>query len=188
MAARRFGGRTLATLALGSLGLAAGCYSATPHRAEIASSNTPVRCASVVADVFARSGFIQLPSPPKVSMLFGARTSGPYSSFLTTGSGVGVTLTGDNGGSSCHVTIEALSPDVACHDAHTPLTCGGGAMDVITGEKIASSGNWSGTPPCPEIGQTMCELSNAPGAENDSAVDELARRVQMALGPAATVN
>jgi hypothetical protein len=33
-----------------------------------------------------------------------------------------------------------------------------------------------------------CELSYAPGEDNDAAVDELARRVKVALGPSARVN
>jgi hypothetical protein len=34
----------------------------------------------------------------------------------------------------------------------------------------------------------MCDLSYAPGAENDAAIDELARRLQEALGARARVD
>ena len=41
---------------------------------------------------------------------------------------------------------------------------------------------------CPVVPSIMCELTPAPGADNDAAVDELARRVQAALGPSGRVN
>jgi hypothetical protein len=197
MAALRFGGRTLAALAVVSLGLAAGCYATAPHRAQVASSTTPMRCAAVVADVFARSGFVQVARPPDLSMLFAARTTGAYTSFLTTGSAVGVRLTGsDTGSGSCQITLEAVSPDANCVDVHAPLTCstagvGTVAMDAVTGNTAAAPVNAPGmayAPACPVVRPLLCQLSYAPGAENDAAVDELARRVQSALGPAATVN
>jgi len=190
MAALRFGGRTLATLAAAALGLC-GCYATTPHRAEVASSSTPSRCATMVADVLTRSGFVQVARPPQLSMLFAARTTGPYSSFLTTGSGVGVMLTGNDVGSGwCHVTLEAVSPDASC-----PATLGG-TSGTLNCQKATDptpvvgglGGQVSAQPLCPTVPQAMCELTYAPGAENDAAVDELARRVQLALGPAATVN
>jgi hypothetical protein len=191
MAALRFGGRTLAALAMASLGLAAGCYATTPHTAQVASGRTPSQCANVVAEVMARSGFVQVARPPGLSMLFAARTTGPYTSFLTTGAGVGVMLTGDDhGGGSCQVMLQAVSPDVDCADSHTPLACGFGSdMIAVTGESVAvPQGNASGSPPCPIVRPLTCELSYAPGADNDAAVDELARRVRVALGSAATVN
>jgi hypothetical protein len=149
----------------------------------------PPDCVATITDVFARSGFIQLPTPPNMSMFFGARIEGPYNSFLRTGTGVGVTLRrGGESQSACQVTIEALSPDASCSDAHVPLACGHGAMNPVTGDMIvAPTGNSSGSPPCPIVGAPlMCELSYAPGA--DDAVDELARRVQDALGPSGRVN
>ena len=42
--------------------------------------------------------------------------------------------------------------------------------------------------PCPIVRPVMCELSYAPGADNDAAVDELARRLQAARGPGARIN
>ncbi len=62
-------------------------------------------------------------------------------------------------------------------------------MDPITG--IAMTGpmrNGVGLPACPMTGTFACRLSYAPGEENDAAVDELARRVRVALGGGAHVN
>jgi hypothetical protein len=190
MAAMNLGARSLATLAIAWLGLGAGCYSTTPHRVQVAAGAKPRDCSATIADVFARSGFIQLSAPKDVSMFFGARTSGPYSSFLTTGAGVGVTIDSASAAAGfCSVTIEAMSPDASCSDAHVPLACGGGAMDPVTGTRFAvSNGNASGLPPCPIVGSLACSFSNAPGDENDAAVDELARRVRVALDGEGEVN
>lgn len=177
----------LALLALGWLGMAAGCYSTTPHRAQVARMVAASECADTVSDVFARSGFIQLPTPRNLSMLFSARAGGPYSSFLSTGSGVGVTVHHDDDAEGfCHVTIEALSPDAGCAGDKTgpsgtlncqrqgaPSTPAAAASDELL---------------CPVVPALMCELTSAPGADNDAAVDELARRVQAAFGPSGRVN
>ncbi|HVU52062.1 MAG TPA: hypothetical protein VHL80_15295 [Polyangia bacterium] len=193
--ALRFGGRALAALAAASLGLAAGCYSTTPHRAQIAAVALPRVCAAAVVDVFARSGFVQLPTPPDLSMLFAARVTGPYSSFMRTGMGVGVKVdTATGGAGTCNVTLEALSPDVDCADMHAPLTCvalgkGPVTMDPITGTIMSPPlRNATSAPACPIMGNLSCKLSYAPGADNDAAVDELARRVQVALGADGRVN
>jgi hypothetical protein len=188
MGSSKLRARSLATLALAALGLGAGCYSTTPHQARVASSAPGRECADVVGTVFARSGFIQLPAPPEVSMFFGARLQGPYDSFVRSGAGVGVKIdaaAADEG--RCNIAIEALSPDVACMDTHAPMACGGAEgttlMDPITGDMggnhmsgVASVG------PCPIVRPVTCQLCYAPGADNDAAVDELARRVQAELG------
>lgn len=183
--------RMLALFALASANLALGCYSTTPHRAQIATKATPRDCAEAISDVFTRSGFIQLPTPPKLTMFFATRTAGPYSSFLSTGSGVGVTLRHEHSNESvCHVTIEALSPDVGCPGSQTgpsgTLNCRrlGEPGSPIVGISYGASYET----PCPVVPGPMCELSYAPGADNDAAVDELARRLQAALGPSARVN
>ena len=123
-------------------------------------------------------------------MFFAARTGGPYNSFLTTGSGVGVTLRQENGDDgTCRVTIEALSPDPSCSDVHGPFACQGGAMDATTGAVVvATAGNGSGSPPCPIVRPLICDLTSAPSTDNNAAVDELARRVQVALGSSGRVN
>jgi hypothetical protein len=197
MASPKLGARTrtvLAALALGSIGLASGCYSTTPHRAQVASNVAPRDCTTAIRDVFARSGFIQLPTPPRMSMLFTARLEGPYSSFLRSGTGVGVTIDPARAAAgACDVTIEALSPDVSCPYANMASVCNNGtarvAMDPVTGSTLLASpqADVIGAPVCPTTA-LMCPLSYAPGADNDAAVDELARRVQVALGPSATVN
>jgi hypothetical protein len=186
MAALRHGGRTLAALAAASLGLAAGCYSATPHRAQVASNAAPRECSAAVADVFTRSGFIQVATPPKVSMLFTARTSGPYSSFLSTNTAVGVTLTQPDGEGTCQVTIEALSPDVDCppppNGTSGTLYCQPHNAPMLGSRDSAGYGVSPPMAACPVVPQPNCPLTYAPGAENDAAVDELAHRVQVALG------
>ncbi len=183
--------RIAALIAPVSLVLALGCYSTTPHRVQIASKATPKDCANAISDVFTRSGFIQLPTPPKVTMFFAARMGGPYSSFLSTGSGVGVTLHHEQSDESiCHVTLEALSPDVGCPGSETgssgTLSCrrpgapgrpGGLARNGASDEAL-----------CPLVPGPLCEMSYAPGEDNDAAVDELARRLQAALGPSGRVN
>jgi hypothetical protein len=197
MTAVRVRSRTLAALAMAALGLGGGCYATTPHRAQVASSTTPSHCASVVADVFARSGFVQVARTPQLSMLFTARTAGPYNSFLPTGTGVGVKLTGESEGSGwCRVELEAVSPDADCVDVHSPFTCaaqGAGtvAMDPVTGDTSSvpvPAPRDAYAPACPIVRPLLCQLSYAPGAENDAAVDELARRVRAALGENASVN
>jgi len=194
MASPKFGARRLALLALGSvlsLALSAGCYSMTPHRAQVAANANHHDCADAITDVFERSGFVQLPAPRKLSMLFGARMGGPYSSFLSTGSGVGVTIHNDEGAGLCHVTLEALSPDVGCAGSDTgpsgTLNCQvQGAPGAPA--RISYTGGVTNQPFCPVVPSTICELTSAPGADNDAAVDELARRLQAALGPSGRVN
>jgi len=178
----------LALLALGWLGISVGCYSTTPHRAQVAQKAAASDCADAVHDVFARSGFIQLPTPRNLSMLFGARTGGPYSSFLSTGSGVGVTVHHDDDAAGlCHVTLEALSPDAGCPGSDSgpsgTLNC---QRQGIPPEPPGYGGMTQ--TPCPVVPPIACDLTSAPGAENDAAVDELARRVQAALGPSGRVN
>jgi hypothetical protein len=169
-----------------------GCYETTPHRAQVASSVAPKVCSNAITDVFARSGFIQLPTPPNLSMFFTARLDGPYNSFLRSGTGVGVTIDAAAANvDACHVTIEALSPDVGCSDMHGPFACGSGGfgIDQVTGGMVpAGSSAPSYTTPCPIVRPLICTLSYAPGSDNDAAVDELARRVQVALGPSGRVN
>jgi hypothetical protein len=191
MSASKLGARSLSMLAVM---IGAGCYSTTPHKAQVAAIAMPRTCVSAIADVFAKSGFVQLPTPPDLSMFFTARTSGPYSSFLRTGTGVGVKLdAATDGAGTCNVTIEALSPDVDCPDAHAPLACiapgkGPIMMDPISGMPLTPTmRNGGGMPACPNMGTFACRLSYAPGEENDAAVDELARRVRVALGADAHV-
>ena len=192
MAPLRHGGRTLAALAAASLGLAVGCYSATPHRAQIASNAAPRECSVAVADVFARSGFIQVATPPKMSMLFTARTSGPYSSFLSTNTAVGVTLSQGLGADTCEVTIEALSPDVDCPPPPNGTSGTLNCQPLNAPWPVPRDGAIYGPSPqmatCPVVPQPNCPLTYAPGADNDAAVDELARRVQLALGTEGHVN
>jgi hypothetical protein len=152
-------------------------------------------CVKAVEDVFVRSGFIQVQSPPNVSMLFSPRTVGPYSSFLGTGVGVGVTI--DRAGAdACHVTLEALSADVNCAEEHAPLSCGGlGEVRTTAALGVGPPAGPGAIRPnhladgpslrCPMMPSMMCTFSYAPGAENDAAVDELARRLRAQLGPLA---
>jgi hypothetical protein len=196
MASPKLGARSLAMSALAwlaPLSLAAGCYSTVPHRAQVATMGSARSCSDAVADVFARSGFVQLPTPPHLSMFFAPRIEGPYSSFLRTGAGVGVTLQQHGESPACAVTLEALSPDAACPDATVTINCGGTGSFVQNQESLPLSpplyGPLGRQPQvCPVVPPLSCQLSYAPGADNDAAVDELARRVQVALGPAATVN
>jgi hypothetical protein len=182
----------LALLALGWLGISVGCYSTTPHRAQVARMVAASECADTISDVFARSGFIQLPTPRNLSMLFSARTGGPYSSFLSTGSGIGVTVHHDDDAEGfCHVTIEALSPDAGCAGNETgpsgTLNCQRqGAPSTLA--LLAYGAAASNQILCPVVPSMTCELTSAPGADNDAAVDELARRVQAALGPSGRIN
>jgi hypothetical protein len=190
MASPKLGARRLAVLAMAPLALAVGCYSTTPHRAEVASSATAHDCGAVIADVFARSGFIELPTPPNLTMFFAARTTGPYSSFLSTGAGVGVTLQ-QRDQDACHVTLEALSPDASCPGTQGGLsgTLNCRQLNAPGTPALAAPGyGVSSEPPCPVVGPPICELTSAPGRSNDAAVDELARRVQIALGGGAHVN
>jgi hypothetical protein len=182
-----------AALALLALTLSIGCYSMTPHRAQLAANAHPPDCAAAVADVFASSGYLQLATPPSLSMFFSPRMTGPYSSFLGTGVGVGVTI--DPAGpaaSTCNVTMEALSPDVNCADEHQAMTCGGPGEVRTT--PILGTGpglsNYERLWPkrCPVTPSLACAYTYAPGAENDAAVDELARRVRARLGVRASVN
>jgi hypothetical protein len=190
MTASRLVSRRLAILATVGLGLASGCYATTPHRAQASSPVAQGDCARTVSTVFANSGFIQVPPPPKVSMLFTPRIGGLYTPFLRTGAGVGVTLN-QSEPTSCHVTIEALSPDSSCTLLGAPLLCNGNtgpvAMDQVTGAMTPVPDGTLSLPACPAT-TLLCELSYAPGPENDAAVDELARRVQAALGAAARLN
>ena len=169
------------------MALAAGCYSTTPHRAQFATQATPKACSAAIGDFFANVGFVQLPTPPRLSMLFTARVSGPYTSFLRTGSGVGVTVNeGHADSETCDVTLEALSPDANCADAHSPLSCVGAngsvMMDAVTGNTVSLPPGGNGPlSACPIVAPVTCELSYAPGDDNDAAVDDLARRLHAAL-------
>jgi hypothetical protein len=211
MAARKLRAGTLAPLALVVLALGSACYSTTPHRAHVASKATPRDCTFAARDVFARSGFVQLPPPAHLSMFFWPRIEGPYRAFPRTGAGVGVTIDpADQAAGSCRVTLEALSPDVDCPGsatgpsgtlscqrpgasaAATPNVYGGGASapipcPVVTTFPGPSDPSLVAFGPRPIVAST-CQLSYAPGADNDAAVDELARRVRAALGPGGRVN
>jgi hypothetical protein len=199
MASSKLGPRMGALLALTSFGVAVsgsvGCYSTTPHRVQVARQAAPQDCANAIRNVFSDSAFVQLPTPPNLSMLFTPRLAGPYSSFMRTGAGVGVTI--DPVGAAdgaCHVTLEALSPDVSCSDAFVPVSCASSngttmSMNAVTGGMIAVGNDARGMlPACPMMAPLMCQLSYAPGESNDAAVDELGRRLQAALGPNAIVN
>jgi hypothetical protein len=171
---------------------AGGCYATTPHRAEVAAVARPNDCTAAVEDVFSRSGFIEVQTPANLSMLFSPRVVGPYSPFLGTGVGVGVTIA-QVGTGTCHVTLEALSPDAGCAEEHAPLSCGG--MGEVRTTAVPGAGPAS-LPPnhladgpderCPFTPPPMCTLSYAPG--NDATIDELARRVREALSPRVSVN
>jgi hypothetical protein len=120
-------------LALG-LALLGGCYSTTPHRAEVVSRAQPQDCGAIVADVLGRSGLVQLPTPTWLSMFFGPGMHAEKP-LVPMGVGVGVTIDAANGGpGGCHVTLEALSPDPSC----------------------------AGSDPS-GLGSNICELSYAPG-------------------------
>ncbi|HSZ82434.1 MAG TPA: hypothetical protein VLA14_09135 [Polyangia bacterium] len=187
MASPKLGARLVSLLALSWLGL--GCYSTTPHRVQVATATAPKQCATAIADVFARSGFVQLPTPHNWSMFFGPRLGGPYSSFLATGSGIGVTLQNEGGeAGTCHVTLEALSPDVDCPGSRSGPS---GTLNCLRAGMPPDGSNGTGpsaTPLCPIVPSMMCELSSAPGDDNDAAVDELARRLRAALSPTARVD
>jgi hypothetical protein len=186
--------QSLAVLALAALGLGAACYATTPHVAQVSTaSQADANCAvttDAIRDVFARSGFVQLPRRGQLSMLFGARTGGPYSSFLTTGSGVGVNVERATDG-TCHVAIQAVSPDASCPgnevDSSELMGCqqqGAPSTPVRLSPSFAApSGRL-----CAPLPTLTCELTYAPGADNDAAVDELARRVQAELGARGRIN
>ncbi|HEX4404263.1 MAG TPA: hypothetical protein VH560_05510 [Polyangia bacterium] len=192
MASPKLVARLVSLLALSSLGV--GCYSTTPHRAQVASAAAPKECSAAIVDVFTRSGFIQLPTPLNLSMLFGPRIAGQYTSFMRTGAGVGVTIAPLAPGGECHVTLEALSPDVTCPAAFGNLSCDGTsgsvAMNAVNGDTYPMAASRMGTSsgPCPMSAPLMCDLSYAPGEDNDAAVDELARRLRVALSPAARLD
>jgi hypothetical protein len=187
MASPKLGARLVSLLALSWLGL--GCYATTPHRAQVESVATADECSAAIAEVFARSGFVQLPTPRNWSMFFGPRVGGPYSSFLATGSGIGVNLQTDREHTgACHVTIEALSPDIGCPGSQSgpsgTLNCRRADMPGDGSHGVGPSS----TPMCPVVPTMTCELSSAPGGDNDAAVDELARRVRAMLNPSARVD
>src|SRR5450432_1435981 len=190
MASSKLGPRMQTLLALTSLGLAVsgsmGCYSTTPHRVQVARQAVPVDCDNAIKDVFARSGFIQLPTPPRLSMFFTPRMEGPYTSFLRSGSGVGVTRATSDAG-ICDVTLEVLAPDAGC--AGTPSGVSG-TLNCRRADAPAESASYGSSPMpvCPLIPLVSCEMSSAPGEDNDAAVDELGRRLQAALGPSGQVN
>jgi hypothetical protein len=167
----------------------AGCYETTPHRVEVAARVAPTDCADTIAGVFAGAGFVQLPAPPRTSMFFGPRISGAYSSLLRSRSGVGVNVTNAAGAEGeCHVTIEALSPDAGCPGSEMR---GGGPPLLCSVVRAPYGGTLTptGDPACGvSAPPAFCELTSAPSPDNDAAVDELARRLRLALGPKSRVN
>jgi hypothetical protein len=167
----------LASLCL--LGAASGCYESTPHRVQVASAS-PATCAPVITQVFAQAGFVQLSTPRGLSMFFAARSGGPFDSFLRTGAGVGVTFARESsvGTPGCDFALEALSPDVSCPGAERY----GASMapDAVLARR-PSAANW--VVPDPMNGTALCDFTSARSPDNDAAVDELARRVRVALGP-----
>jgi hypothetical protein len=124
-------------------------------------------------------------------MFFGPRLDGPYGSFLATGLGIGVNVQNDGGDAgTCHVTIEALSPDVDCPGSENrpaaALSCRRVSMPADGPGRSAAA--MTSTVLCPVVPPVTCELSSAPGDDNDAAVDELARRLRAVLGPAVRVD
>jgi hypothetical protein len=110
---------------------------------------------------------------------------------MTTGSAVAVTITDQDGaGGSCRVTIEAVSPDADCPgDVGSSFSAVGcQAQGIAQPMPPPPLSGATPVPLCPPSPILACKLTYAPGADNDAAVDELARRVQDALGPTATVN
>jgi hypothetical protein len=167
----------LLVLGLFVCGANAACYEATPHRVVVTSHVRDTNCAAAVAKVFARSGFIQLPTPPRLSMFFGARVSGPYSSLLKSGAGIGVTFENDDARAGCRVALEALSPDVSCPGAEM----GPDGFPGCRRQGMLPEPPFSSTErPCPTTPATACELTPARSPDNDAAVDEIARRLQHA--------
>ncbi len=189
MASPKLGARLVSLLALSWLG--AGCYSTTPHRAQVASVAAPRRCSAAIVAVFERSGYVQLPTPHNWSMFFGPRLDGPYGAFLATGSGIGVTVQNDGGDAgTCHVMLEALSPDVGCpgrDDAPAAVSnCRRVSMPADGPGRGAAA--MTSTALCPIAPSMTCELSSAPGDDNDAVVDDLARKLRAVLSPAARVD
>jgi hypothetical protein len=160
--------------------VSAGCYETTPHRVEVAARVASPDCAATVRGVFAGAGFVQLPSPPRTWMLFAPSGAGPSSSLRTSGAGVGVTFSGSEGQSDdCHVTLEALSSDASCPKSQSvgggPVMCGGPVLRMAPAQCLVA----------PEM---MCQLTSAPSPDNNAAVDDLARRLRVALGPKSRVD
>jgi hypothetical protein len=188
---RRAAALALALGLLSSVVALGGCYSTTPHRAEIATPATATVCETTIRNLFAQSAYVQLPSPPHVSMFFAPRMRGPYTSFLEFGTGVGVTINAEAAGNGiCQVTIEALSPDAGCgnnYDSPSMVSCQDARAHPFASAPPAATGAPAHLMPCPVTPPLACELSYAPGAENDAAVDELARRLQAALKPPAQI-
>ncbi|HVZ74654.1 MAG TPA: hypothetical protein VHJ20_19865 [Polyangia bacterium] len=162
---------------LAALALAAGCYSTTPHRAEVRTAATDDSCRTAVADVFEAAGMVRRPPPPGQSLFYGPRLAPSNGSREMSGAGIGVTVAeGELAAGRCHVTLEALAPDSSCPPgAVAPLAAGTGpwALPPVV------------TSPIPP---QSCEITYAPGNDNDAAVDELARRLREALGAHAQVD
>jgi hypothetical protein len=171
----------LLALCLFVFGPGAACYETTPHRAQVISYVRDTNCVSVIQDVFARAGFVQLPTPPRLSMFFAPRVSGPYSSVLRSGTGIGVTFApkGSVEEPGCQFDIEALSPDASCTSTEmnpaATLACDGVGPGSIDAVKTSTM--------CPtSMPLASCELTSVPGKPNDDAIDEMGRRLRVALG------
>lgn len=177
-------------LATAAVGLGAGCYATTPHRGEAASNAGARSCAEAVIEVFSDSGFAALAAPPDLSMLYEPRASGSRGASMSAGAAVAVKIGAPAGAAgSCHVTLEAVSPDVDCPAPQSSMfsepRCQ--ARNVSQPAPPIASGEYL-VPECPARPVVACKLSYAPGAQNDAVVDELARRLQSALGPTGSVD
>ena len=167
-----------------SVSLSAGCYETTPHRVEVAARVAAPDCTATIAGVFAGAGFVQLPSPTRMSMFFAPRGVGASRSGLGSIAGVSVTIADAAAvGGECRVTLEALSPDPSCPGGALSVGGRSALCDASSGAGVSSA-----LPRCGSMPPMTCELTSAPGPDNDAAVDDLARRLRAALGPRSRVD
>jgi hypothetical protein len=157
--------RVVSAAALGAA-ICVGCYQTTSLRLEVKSPSTNLDCVATADRVFSEAGFERIRTMRGPDMFYTPRTTA--SSDLALRWGIGAWLNRDNPGGTCDVSLEAMSEDP-----------GPPVSNISTGQ----AGNPFIQPvPGPPLDKAY---SSQAGHDYDSAVREMAKRLEVAFGGSA---
>jgi hypothetical protein len=121
-------------------------------------------------------------------MFFGPRAAGSAATPKTVTMGIGVILREEPasaGGTSCSVTLEAISTDASCPLVEPP-DCGTAVTRTTEPPQLRNDAPSQNTYGACGLSSLLCEMTPAPAM--DKTVDELASHMRDGLGPDARVS